>query len=422
MKPTSRIRRIFLFPLLLPLLLACAIGGCASKYTSSYQVGETKIRCLEGSGTRKACASLKDLNPSAQWFIESAIAEAREKQNKWGTLDTLQPYESAEFVEASARFKKYEIPKEIIGGPAFWLDNERLVFASRSHNGWKAKKLEPSRIVSYNVITGDLVDSGYRGQVNCLNHLGEILIYQVDNEDGGNKKHRDRRWFYGKWGQPLQRTEYVENWLFLPYRCDFNALPNPTYRSTPGPIRKDSIRYTPLLPHHGVLKETEFSEDGSDTNKIYLLKPDGKSALIATKQLNTYHFVYQPWSDSYFEVEVLPDEPRTFYPSGVVINHPIPRLFQYWLKTNYWSIAAYPSRPGIVWAVQQPSGSWSKQGLFLQTSKSLLRIEKGKPVGFHQSSPDGCKIISSVEREDPDGPEWRKSTDIVTDLCEENGK
>jgi len=220
----------------------------------------------------------------------------------------------------------------------------------------------------------------------------------------------------------LQRTEFIENWPFLPYLCDFNAVRNSTYRSTPGPIRRDSIRYTPLLPQHGVLKETEFADDGSDINKIYLLKPDGQNALIATKKLSQYHFVYQPWDDTYFEVEVLPDEPRTFSPSGVVTSHSIPRLFQYWQKTNYWSIAAYPSRPGIIWAVQQPSGSWRKQGLFLQTSKKLLRIEKGKPTGFHQSSPDGCKLSSSVYREDPDGPDWRKSTQIVIDLCKGNDK
>lgn len=420
MKSSAHIPR-WLLRLLLLLLLAFAIEGCASKENSTYQVGETKIRCLDGSGVRKACTPLKELSLTEQLFIESAIAESRKKQHRKETSETLQPHESAEFVEASDRFKKYEIPKEIKGGPAFWLDNDRLVFASRAHNGWRAKKLEPSRIVSYNVVTGEIVDSGYRGQVNCLNHLGEILIDQVDNEDGYYRLN-ERRWFYGKWGQPLQRTEYVANWPFLPYLCDFNVLRNPTYRSTPGPIRKDSIRYTPLLPQHGVLKETEFADDGSDINKIYLLKPDGQSALIATKQLNTYHFVYQPWNDTYFEVEVLPDEPRTFSPSGVVTSHSIPRLFQYWQKTNYWSIAAYPSRPGIVWAVQQPTGFWRKQGLFLQTREDLLRIEKGKPAGFHQSSPDGCKISSSVYREDPDGPDWRKTTDIVIDLCKENDK
>ncbi len=421
MNSTSRIRRSFLHPLLLPLLLACAFGGCASKDTRSYQVGEAKIRCLDGSGARIECPPRKDLSPTAQLFIESAIADAREKQHRKGTPETLQPHESAEFVEASDKFKKYVIPKEIIAGRYLWLDNDRLVFASRAHNGWKAKKLEPSRIVSYNVVTGELVDSGYRGQVNCLNHLGEILIDQVDNEERSYKLN-ERRWFYGKWGQPLQRTEYVANWPFHPYLCDFNVLRNPTYRSTPGPIRKDSIRYTPLLPQHGVLKETEFADDGSDINKIYLLKPDGKSALIATKRLNHYHFVYQPWSDSYFEVEVLPDAPRTFSPSGAVIIHPIPRLFQYWLKTNYWSITAYPSRPGIIWAVQQPSGSWRKQGLFLQTDKRLLRIDEGYPSGFHQPSPDGCKITAQIHRGDPMGDDWRENTRIVIDLCKENDK
>lgn len=420
MNASAPIQRWFLHVLLL-LLLAFAIEGCASKNNSTYQVGETKIRCTDGSGARKACTPLKDLSPTAQLFIESAIADAREKQHRKETSETLQPYESAEFVEASDRFKKYEIPKEIKGGPAFWLDNDRLVFASRAYNGWKAKKLEPSRIVSYNVVTGEIVDSGYRGQVNCLNHLGEILIDQVDNEERSYKLN-ERRWFYGKWGQPLQRTEYVANWPFHPYLCDFNVLRNPTYRSTPGPIRKDSIRYTPLLPQHGVLKETEFEDDGSDINKIYLLKPDGQSALIATKRLNHYYFVYQPWNDTYFEVEVLPDAPRTFYPSGLVITHLIPKLLQYWRKTIFSSIAAFPSHPGIVWTVQQPTGYWRKQGIFLQTGDSLLRIETGYPSGFHESSPDGCKITAQIHRGDPMGDDWRQNTDIVINLCKENDK
>ncbi len=421
MNSTSRIRRSFLHPLLLPLLLACAFGGCAYKDTRSYQVGETKIRCLDGSGVRKTCTSLKELSLTEQWFIESAIADAREKQHSKVTSETLQPHESAEFVEASDRFKKYEIPKEIKGGPAFWLDNDRIVFASRAHNGWKAKKLEPSRIVSYNVVTGELVDSGYRGQVNCLNHLGDILIDQVDNEESSYRLN-ERRWFYGKWGQPLQRTEYVENWPFLPYLCDFNVLRNPAYRSTPGPIRKDSIRYTPLLPQHGVLKETDFADDGSDINKIYLLKPDGQGALIATKQLSHFQFTYLPWSDAYFEVEVLPDEPRTFSPSGVVVRHSIPKLLQYWRKTIYSSIAAYPSRHGIVWAVQQKTGFWRKQGLFLQPEKGLLRIDQGQPSGTLQTSPDGCKISEQILRGDPYGSDWRNYIQVVIDLCKENDK
>ncbi len=416
-----RTLRSFFCSLLLP-LLPCAIGGCASQDSFNHRTGKFTSICIDKSAAKVGCEAFKDMSPAVQSAVSNILDDIYEEKKRKKERFALQPYEIAQFIEASDRFKKYEIPKEILDSPPLWLDNERLVFSSRQHTGWKAKELEPSRIMSYNVVTGELVDSGYRGQVRCLNHLGELLIYQADNEDLSNSKKNKRRWFTGTWGKPLQRTYYAQEPAIQTYRCNFDPLPDPTYRDTPGSLGKDSVRFTPLLPQHGVLKETEFSTDGTDNSKIFLLKPDGKSVLIANKQLNHYHFTYQPWSDTYFEVQVAPAEPRTFFPSGEVVSHPIPKLFQYWKQTIYSSIAAYPSRLGIIWSIQQKFGYWRKQGLYLQTDKELLRIEQGYPSAFHQFSPDGCKLTSQIHRGDPYGDDWRDHTIIVIDLCKEHAK
>jgi hypothetical protein len=42
------------------------------------------------------------------------------------------PTERALFKDARHRFKKYEIPKEIIGSAIYWIDNDRMAFLSRS--------------------------------------------------------------------------------------------------------------------------------------------------------------------------------------------------------------------------------------------------------------------------------------------------
>ncbi|MFZ9239037.1 MAG: hypothetical protein ACO23B_10270, partial [Burkholderiaceae bacterium] len=83
------------------------------------------------------------------------------------------PAEKERFTEASDRFKKYEIPKSIEINAVNWLDNEHLVFSSRKYPGWEAKRDEMSRVITYNIKTGAITDSGYRGIAMCLNHIGD---------------------------------------------------------------------------------------------------------------------------------------------------------------------------------------------------------------------------------------------------------
>jgi hypothetical protein len=128
----------------------------------------------------------------------------------------LTPEEKALFVEAIDRFKKYEIPKNIEINASFWLDNERLVFSSRKYPGWEAKPDEMSRVISYNVKTGEITDSGYRGVVICINHLGDILLAQSEKESGRAVTYKEYRWLAGKWGQALEPIKYFAH-SFIPH-------------------------------------------------------------------------------------------------------------------------------------------------------------------------------------------------------------
>jgi hypothetical protein len=72
----------------------------------------------------------------------------------------LTPEEKALFVEASDRFKKYEIPKSIVSTSVFWLDNDHLVMSTRKYPSWEARPEEMSRVISYNITNGEITDSG----------------------------------------------------------------------------------------------------------------------------------------------------------------------------------------------------------------------------------------------------------------------
>jgi hypothetical protein len=334
---------------------------------------------------------------------------------------TLQPYEKEQFVEALDRFKKYELPKGITRYGIFWLDNERLVFSSRGYPGWKAASDEQPRIVSYNIITGEMVDSGYRGRISCLNHLGDMLIAHAEKGTGETLSLKEFQWLSGKWGTPLKRIDFLKGATFVSYRCDFVPPADPIYRDPPEKLPPSAGSVTPLLPQHGMIKDTVVRVNGELQDKGFLIKPNGESIPITNRRLTRFHFTYQPWSESYFEVEVSPYEPRTFVPSGRVIIHPIPQLFRDWDKTLHASVASFPSRSGLLWSIQPRRGYWRKQGLFLQQGLNLLRIDDGYTSGPIKASPDGCRIHASGIRGDFFAY-YNPPFDIVIDLCKELGK
>ncbi len=355
----------------------------------------------------------------------SVLAMAPVPAESWLDRDKsyeITPAERERFVEASNRFKKYVIPQGIRYGETFWLDNERLVFASREYPGWKARPHELSRVVSYNLLTGEIVDSGYRGDVECLNHLGDVIIYYADRHYSYTLAKERYNWLTGKWGNILQQVDRPLNSVVPPYLCRFAPYGDPIFRDPPEALKPNASKITPLLTSHGSISEAVVRERGQLHDRVELIKPSGERVLLGERRINHYFFVYQPWDAIYFELELPPRQPRSISPQGVVYSHPIPALFGVWKKNLYSSIAAFTSGRGLVWSVQQKTGYWRKQGIFLQTDLELLRIEEGEPDYHIKSSPDGCKVHASVIRGDPYKGVGRKPMNIVIDLCKENDK
>lgn len=331
----------------------------------------------------------------------------------------LTPEEKALFVEASDRFKKYEIPKSINIRSVYWLDNEHLVFSSRKYPGWEAKPDEMSRVITYNVNTGAISDSGYRGLVKCLNHLGDILLAQSEKESGGAVTFKEYRWLAGKWGQSLEHTDYPAYSFIANHLCSFVPDGDPIFSTPPEKQPQGFANLMPLLPEHGFLETTVVRKNGQAQDQLHLVKPDGERILVGNLRLNQFYFTYLPWNETYLETEVTPGIPRLFYPSGKVTSPIVPSLLSVWSMTVYGHATSYFTRIGMLWGVQQQSNYFRKQGIFLQTNKDLLRIEVGRHEGPIKISPNGCMVHAQVVRGDSSKAAPRSQIRVVINVCKE---
>jgi len=353
-------------------------------------------------------------------FVCSAHAEDITALVAGATSDRFTEEEKARFTEATDRFKKYEIPKDIEINAVYWLDNEHLVFSSRKYPGWQAKPDEMSRVITYNVKTGVISDSGYRGVVMCLNHLGNILLAQSEDETRWGIRLKDYRWLTGKWGQPLEHTEYYSHSLIPEHLCRLSPYGDPIFVIPPEKQPPGFAMVMPLLPEHGALETTVIrKKNGQIQDQLHLIKPNGERLLIGNLGLNSHYFTYLPWIDAYLETEVTPGIPRLFSPSGTVSSPIVPTLFKAWHMAIDGRAASYASRVGMLWGVEQHSYYWRKQGIFLQTNEGLLRIEAGRHGGPMKISPDGCMVYDQVVRGNSYKPAMGSAIRVVTNVCKE---
>ena len=329
----------------------------------------------------------------------------------------LTPEEKALFVEASDRFKKYEIPKNIVANDVFWLDNDHLVMSSRQYPGWQAKPDEMSRIISYNIITGTIIDSSYRGVIRCINHLGDVLITQEEKESLISKGFESYTWLSGKWGSDLAPTQPPKNSFVPSYLCRFASYG--TLNKRIGPNGNDFLResITPLLESHGGVEEVSETKNNQTKTVTQLIKASGGKILLSNRHLNHLSFTYMPWHTSYFEATSAPPEPISFSPGGETEFHRLPMLLSIWHQFIQTSVAADPSKRGILWTAQQRKGFWRKQGIFLQINSELLRIEEGQALSNLKSSPNGCRIHARVYRGDPFKRTDSKDTRLIIEFC-----
>lgn len=328
--------------------------------------------------------------------------------------------EKTQFTEATDRFKKYEIPKNIEINAVYWLDNEHLVFSSRKYPGWEAKPNEMSRVITYNINTGAITDSGYRGVVMCLNHLGDILLAQSEDEKRWGIRLKEYRWLSGKWGQSLEHTKYFSHSFIPEHLCRLAPYGDPIFAVPPEKQPPGFAHVMPLLPEHGALETTVIrNKQGQVQDQLHLLRPDGERLLIGNLGLNRFYFTYLPWAEAYLETEVTPNVPRLFSPSGKVDSPIVPTLFKAWHLAIDGRATSYASRVGMLWGVQQHSYYWRKQGIFLQTNNGLLRIEAGRHTGRIQLSPDGCMVLTKVVRGDYYRASPGSQIRVIINVCKE---
>jgi len=322
------------------------------------------------------------------------------------------------FTEATDRYQKYTIPNHFKARSIIsWLDNDHIVFSARKYPGWEAKSNEPSRIVALNVVTGDYFDSGYRGRLFCLNHLGDMIIRTGGDEAIAYSSTITYQWLIGKWSSPLSYVERPKDSFIPNYLCQFSASKNSNFskknQASASGLQKD----IPLLPEHGYLREDVKYINNEEIRSVALVKPEGVSKVISDRAPQSLFFYFQPWVGEYFEKAALREKPRVFHPNNGFSYIPIPKLLEYW-SSNYVSMAASvtATKAGMLWDVHQGGGFWKKQGLYLETPGSLLRIESGRGV-YAVVSPNGCRIVDSIVRGDP----FRASTNayiwLVIDVC-----
>lgn len=242
------------------------------------------------------------------------------------------PREHKYFIDAFDKFPK----QWVMQGFAFdssprWLDDKHIAFSTRSTPGWVANINEPPRIVSINVDTGEMTDSGYRGKLECLNHKADMMISLDANPISSTKVMDEVSWHSGTWGQPLQVTPSPYKHFMPKYLCKFFLIDKPIEISpTEKLIPLGGHRIFPLLPEHGALAENISYENKFELLPIKLQKVNGSVPRILTSFPDPDNFEYQPWNESYFFSKRATASSITIYPSGEVVFNEPPKLIKYW--------------------------------------------------------------------------------------------
>ena len=362
---------------------------------------------------------IKELHEQVPERIYADLIAGDRKENE------ITPREHKYFIDAFDKFpKRWVMQGFSIDSSPRWLDDKHLAFSTRSTPGWVANINEPPRIVSINVDTGEMTDSGYRGKLECLNHKAEMMVSLDANPISSTKVMDEVSWHSGTWGEPLQPTQspYMQ---FIPkYLCKFFNIGKPTeISSTIQTVPTGGHRIFPLLPQHGFLKEDLTFESEFILLRVKLQKANGSVSRILTSFPDPDNFEYQPWRESYFFSKRATASPITIYPSGEVVFSELPKLIKYWAHYRYVKAQAYDTKSGMLWATLSETKKWAKHGLYLETKNELLRIEDGG-IGLETViSPNGCRVLTYVERGDITAiKRTGQKGHMVIDLCNTSGQ
>jgi hypothetical protein len=224
-------------------------------------------------------------------------------------------------------------------------------------------------------------------------------MISLDPKPTGLTKFREQlNWYIGTWGKPLQEIQWQRSQFMPTYLCrNFpmgDLIHGPDWKSLP----VDAHKILPLLPEHGVLKESINSAYISPSYQLEIIKLDETVIKLNMNMPFYERFYYQPWSNSYFLTQEIDESSITLHPSGKVTHHSPPKIIRYWKAANMFYGIGLGTRKGILWIVISKTKKWRKNGIYLETDKGLFRIEEGEGSRGANISPNGCRILSHVER------------------------
>jgi hypothetical protein len=139
------------------------------------------------------------------------------------------PDVQALFVEAEGEFPVKTLTDMPRPSPAnfYWVDNHRVIYTIRKFNGWEARTDERSKIIIYDVDTGKVEETPYRGNLWCYGTDGQMLVQDyalpfVHHLQPGDTKEDQRYFLDGRLGETLTRFKRdKEHGMLDHFACKF---------------------------------------------------------------------------------------------------------------------------------------------------------------------------------------------------------
>lgn len=355
--------------------------------------------------TKEICPETMELSDGRRVCLDA---------KKW-TGDYIPPDIRPLFVEAPGEVQVKSIapkPWKKLAGQPYWVDNQRIIVAVDEYKGWTAGTDELSKVLIFNVDTGSVEETPYRGQVWCLSPEGALLL---EDKPTRSTKDKDRKFgdtspredFFlkGQLGQALVRYSVIspskEVLVVNEYTC--GHVTNAIDKSPPGnPLRKGDGFIARADSYHREFHTRLIDESGK---AVYIFEKLGRCEGLHMP-------VYLPWLDKYFSSLQVGATNGGYCPDGSKYSWLIsangaeiielPRLFQiatsfghglagagrtYWTRRGqYITISYIRDIPGLL------------GGLYWQDEKNGLtkRVLK-QAFELNHISPNGCRALAGDE-------------------------
>lgn len=287
-------------------------------------------------------------------------------------------------------------------GPAFWIDDHRVIFTSRSFNGWVARNDERSKILIYNVDAEQTEETPYRGNLRCFGLEGEMRIQDYPLPfhgfiQPGDTEKDAQKFIRGFLGQP-QST-------FVPEQSSgaFDQFTCQHYKNR-NPVLPPNYYFFKLREADGVVEKPDYE---AASGIVRLRAPNGRIGweVNVDRVCNRFPAAiqYLKWARMYYAqasfgnlmCESRETNSWLFSQDSIQIK-PLPPLLHEagkmtrGLRGNgitYWA------RRGMYFVVQR-SFYEALDGLYFEEpeTRQLKRIHK-QPWRLDTLSPNGCRAL-----------------------------